>query len=243
MTRPRPWLAALLALALAPVAVHAAPDDRPRTVAVSGVGEVAAEPDMAYVSLGVEARRPTMGEARAEGAKAVERVLALTRDLRIDPKYVNATRLQVQPEYSWNEKDRKRVLLGYLVSRQVQVELRDLEQLGPLLERAVDAGVNQVSDPMLDSTRRKALEREAMAKAVEDARLNAETLARAAGTRLGPVRTLNGSASAPPMPMYRRAMVMADMAAAPPAPEATYQAGDMKFSASVSAEYDLVVGP
>jgi uncharacterized protein YggE len=242
MTRPRPWLAALLALALAPAAVHA-DDARPRTVAVSGVGEVGAEPDMAYVTLGVEARRPTMGEARAEVAKAVERVLALTRDLRIDPKYVNATRLQVQPEYSWNEKDRKRVLLGYLVSRQVQVELRDLEQLGPLLERAVDAGVNQVSDPMLDSTRRKALEREAMTKAVEDARLNAETLARAAGTTLGPVRTLNGSASAPPMPMYRRAVAMADMAAAAPAPEATYQAGEMKFSANVSAEYDLLGGP
>lgn len=243
MTRPHPWLAALLALALAPAAVHAADDARPRTVAVSGVGEVAAEPDMAYVTLGVEARRPTMGEARAEVAKAVERVLALTRELRIDPRYVNATRLQVQPEYSWNEKDRKRVLLGYLVSRQVQVELRDLEQLGPLLERAVDAGANQVSDPMLDSTRRKALEREAMTKAVEDARLNAETLARAAGTTLGPVRTLNGSASAPPMPMYRRTMAMADMAAAPPAPEATYQPGEMKFSASVSAEYDLVVRP
>ena len=242
MTRPRPWLAPLLALALAPAAVHA-DDARPRTVAVSGIGEVSAEPDMAYVTLGVEARRPTMGEARAEVAKAVERVLALTRDLRIDPKYVNATRLQVQPEYSWNEKDRKRVLLGYLVSRQVQVELRDLEQLGPLLERAVDAGVNQVSDPMLDSTRRKALEREAMTKAVEDARLNAETLARAAGTKLGAVRTLNGSASAPPMPMYRQTMVMADMAAAAPPPEATYQAGEMKFSANVSAEYDLVVGP
>ena len=243
MIRSRTWLAPLLALALAPAAVQADDAARPRTVSVSGVGEVAAEPDMAYVTLGVEARKPTMAEARADVAKTVDRVLVLTRDLRIDPKYVNATRLQVQPEYSWNEKDRKRVLLGYLVSRQVQVELRDLEQLGPLLERAVDAGVNQVNDPMLDSTRRKALEREAMTKAVEDARLNAETLATAAGTRLGPVRNLNGSASAPPMPMYRRTMAMADMAAAPPAPEATYQAGEMKFSASVSAEYDLLVGP
>ena len=62
-----------------------------------------------------------------------------------------------------------------------------------------------------------------MAQAVEDARLNAETLARAAGAKLGAVRTLNGSASAPPMPMYRRTMAMADAAAAPP--EETYQAG------------------
>jgi len=240
MTVRRAWLASLLALAFTPLVVHAGDDARPRTVTVSGSGEVAAEPDLAHVTLGVEARKPTMAEARSAVAATVDRVLALTRDLRIDPKLVNATRVQVQPEYSWNEKDRKRVLLGYLVSRQVQVELRDLEQLGPLLERAVDAGVNQVNDPVLDSSRRKSLEREAMAKAVDDARLNAETLARAAGARLGPVRALNGSSSAPPMPMYRRGAVMADAAMAP---EATYQPGDMKFSAAVNAEYDLVVTP
>ena len=91
----------------------------------------------------------------------------------------------MQPEYRWNEKDRKRVLLGYAVTRQVDIELRDLDKLGTLLEKAVDAGVNQVGDPVLDSTRRKELERQAMTKAVEDARLNAETLATAAGVKLG----------------------------------------------------------
>ncbi len=234
-------LAGLLAVASLP-ALAAGDEARPRTVSVSGQGEVSAQPDLAYVTLGVEARRPTMAEARTEVAATVDRVLALCRDLRIDPKLVNATRLQVQPEYSWNDKDRKRVLLGYVVSRQIQVELRDLEQLGPLLERAVTAGVNQVGDPVLDSTKRKALERQAMTLAVQDARANAETLAQAAGVKLGAVRMLNAAGSPPIMPVYRSKMVMADAAAAPP-PEATYQAGEMKFSANVSAEYDLLVGP
>jgi uncharacterized protein YggE len=234
-------LVGLIALSLAPLAARAADDARPRTVNVSGMGETAAEPDLARLMLGVEARKPTLAEARAEVTATVERVLKLTRDLRIDPKQVNATRLQVQPEYSWNPKDRKRVLLGYVVSRQVQVELRDLEQLGALLERAVDAGVNQLGDPVLDSSRRKELEREAMSRAVQDARLNAEALAGAAGVRLGPVRSLNGAASSPPMPMYRAQAAMA--ADAGSAPEASYQAGEMKFSASVNAEYDLIVGP
>lgn len=234
------WLAGVLAASLIPAAVVRAEDARPRTVSVSGQGEVKAEPDLARVTLGVEARRPSLAEARAEVSGTVDRVLALTRSLKVDPKQVNATRLQVQPEYRWNEKDRKRVLLGYYVSRQVEVEVRDLEQLGPLLERAVDAGVNQVGDPALDSSRRKDLEREALAKAVEDATLNAQTLAKSAGARLGPVRVLNASGSAPPpAPMYR--MAAADAAAAPE--EAPYQAGEMKFSATVAAEYDLLVGP
>lgn len=233
-------LAGLLAIVALPLGAALGEEARPRTAYVTGQGEVSAEPDLAYVTLGVESRKPTMAEARAEVAATVERVLALTRSLKIDPKHVNSTRVQVQPEYSWNEKDRKRVLLGYMVSRQVQVELRDLEQLGPLLERAVDAGVNQVNDPMLDSSKRKDLEREAMTRAVHDARQNAGTLAQAAGVKLGAVRVLNASASGPVIPIYKSRMMMADAAAAP---EAGYQPGDMKFTASVSAEYDLVVGP
>ena len=231
-------LAGLLATLVVPYASALADDSRTRTVSVSGQGEVTAQPDMARVTLGVEARRRTLAEARSTVASTVDRLLALTRELKIDPKYVNATRLQVQPEYSWNEQDRKRLLLGYLVSRQVEVELRDLDQLGALLERAVDAGANQVGDAALDSSRRKELERQAMGLAVQDARLNADALARAAGVQLGAVRSLNASASPPPMPMYRMA---ADMAVAAAPPPATYQAADMKFAASVSAEYDLVV--
>lgn len=235
------FLAALLATVALPLTAALGEETRPRTAAVTGQGEVSAEPDLAYVTLGVESRKPTMAEARADVAATVDRVLALTKSLKIDPTLVDATRVQVQPEYSWNEKDRQRVLLGYLVSRQVQVEVRDLEQLGPLLERAVDAGVNQVNDPVLDSSRRKDLEREALARAVQDARLNAEAVARAAGVKLGTVRALNASASGPVVPLYKSRMMMAEAAVA--APEDTYQPGEMKFSANVSAEYDLVAGP
>jgi uncharacterized protein YggE len=244
MSPRRPWIALLATVACLPGLLPAAvaQEARPRTVSVAGQGEVQAEPDLARITLGIEARRPSLAEARSEVSAAVDRVLKLTRDLRIDPKQVNATRVQVQPEYNWNPKDRRRVLLGYVVSRQVQIELRDLEQLGTLLERAVDLGVNQVGDPVLDSSRRKELEREAMSLAVADARLNAETLARAAGARLGPVRALSGGASGPPMPMYRAAGVMADAAAAP-SPEATYVPGEMRFNANVSAEFDLLTGP
>ena len=217
-----------------------ASEEPTRTVAVSGRGEVTAQPDIAFLTLGVEARNPSMEAARKTVNDTVGRVLALCKDLGIDSNLVGATRLQVQPDYSWNEQQRKRVLEGYVVSRQVRVELRDLEKLGALIERAIDAGVNQASDPALDSSRRKELEREALARAVEDARLNAETLARAAGMSLGTVRRLNAGGEPPVAPMYR-SMAMAD-APAPPPPEASYQIGDMRFTAGVSAEYDLLEG-
>jgi uncharacterized protein YggE len=229
------WASVVTGLAITGVA-SAHDTVPPPLVTVTGEGEVKAVPDMAYVTLGVEARKPSLTEARAQVTTAVERLLALTRELKIDPKFVDSTQLQVQPEYRWNEKDSQRVLLGYVVSRQVEVELRDLERLGALLERSVSAGVNVLGGARLDSTRRKELEREALAKAVDDARLDAEALARAANARLGPVYSLSASMAMPFQPKYmeRAAMnVQADTA------EQTYAPGDMRFVANVNAQYEI----
>ena len=235
----RPVLVVILATGLLAAGLARADAPLPRLVSVTGEGEVKAQPDMAYVTLGVEARKPTLAAARSEVTAAVDRLLALTRDLKIDPKYVDSTQLQVQPEYRWNDKDSQRVLLGYFVSRQIEVELRDLERLGPLLERAVSAGANQVGGARLDSSKRKDLEREALTRAVEDARLDADTLARAAGVKLGPVQSLSASMSMPFQPKYmERAVAAAPMA---DAAEQTYAAGEMKFLATVSAQYELLL--
>ena len=226
----------LLVATAMPVAWSA--DEAPRSVSVGGTGEVRAQPDVAFVTLGVEARKPSLADARAAVATTVDKLLALTRDLKIDPKYVDSTRLQVQPEYRWNEKDSQRVLLGYLVSRQIDLELRDLEQLGALLERAVTAGANQLGDARLDSTHRKDLERDALARAVADARLNAEALVKAAGAKLGAVRSLSAAQEPPVMPLYRQSMMMAK--AADQSAEQSYAAAQMKFIATVNAQYDLM---
>ncbi len=213
--------------------------ERPRTITVSGQGEIQAEPDRALLTLGVEARKLKMEDARAEVTKTVDAVLKLTRDLKIDPKYVRATRVSIQPEYNWDDKARERNLIGYYVSRQVEIELRDLEKLGQLLEKSFDLGVNQVGDPRLDSSKRRELEREALAKAVADAKLNAEAVAKAAGARIGPPRTISASSGfvPPPMPMVKAQMMRAEAASDA---SQTYQSGQMGFTGSVQVEYDLI---
>ena len=226
------------ALLLACTAAHADQDDHPRTIGVSGQGEVRAEPDRATVTLGVESRKPKLEDARAAVAKTVDAVLKLTRDLKIDPKLVRSTRINVQPEYNWGANNaNERTLIGYYVARQVEVELHDLEKLGQLLEKSTDLGVNQMGDPRLDSSKRQDLTREALAKAVVDARQNAEVIAKAAGARLGNARTINANTefTQAPQPMVR-AMAMEAKAAG----GAPYQSGEMTFNATVNVQYDLI---
>lgn len=230
--------AAACALMAASLAVGAEAE-RPRTISVSGQGEIQAEPDRAVLTLGVEARKLKMEDARAEVTKAVDAVMKLTRDLKIDQKYVRTTRINVQPEYNWNDNARERTLIGYFVSRQVEIELRDLDKLGQLLEKSIDLGVNQLGDPRLDSSKRRDLEREALSKAVADARLNAEAVAKAAGARLGPPRTIAASSGFVPPPVPMMKMEMARQAASDSA-AGSYQSGQMGFSGTVQVEYDLI---
>jgi uncharacterized protein YggE len=234
-------LGILLYVTMSASAVSAAAEEHPRTVSGSGQGEVRAEPDQAIVTLGVESRKPRLEDARAEVTRTVDAVLKLTRDMKIDQKYVRTTRITMQPEYNWDNAARERNLIGYLVSRQIEVDLRDLDKLGSLVEKATDLGVNQLGDPRLESSKRRDLEREALAKAVQDARLNAEAVAKAAGVKLGAARTLSASSGFVPVPMTR----MKTMAMAAEAADAaqSYQSGEMTFTGQVQVEYDLVVGP
>lgn len=233
-------ISALLLVSALTNVTAAAEAERPRIIAVSGQGEVQAEPDQAIVTLGVESRKLKLEEARAEVTRTIEAVLKLTRDLKIDQKYVRATRINVQPEYNWDNTARERNLIGYFVARQVEVDLRDLDKLGALLEKATDLGVNQLGDPRLTSSKRRDLERDALARAVQDARLNAQAIAQAAGAKLGAARTISASSGYVPMPMMMRAKTMAMSAESNDAAQ-SYQSGQMTFNGNVQVEYDLIV--
>lgn len=218
-----------------------APAEDPRIVMTNGAGEVRAQPDMATVSIGVLARRPTLEAARQEANRVQAALLAMTRELQIPAEKVQSTRISASPEYTWNEPKRRQEFVAYVVQRSVVVELRDLDKLGPLMEKALTAGANQVNDPMLDSSKRKDLERQALALAVDDARKNADVLARAVGMSVGLARSVTGNgAFQPPSPMATYKVARAAMADAAVESPGTYQTGEMVFSANASVTWDLV---
>lgn len=229
-------IAPLILVALLAAWGAAAAEDA-RTVQVDGSAELLATPDRATFRMGVEARADTVETARGEVAAAVRRFLEMTRSMDIPDERVSSAAAIVRPEYDWQPQTRERRLLGYRVTRQLVVELHDLDRLGELTEAALKLGVNQVDPPVLDTSRRAALERQALAEAALDARGRATALAEALGATLGPVRSLQATGSfRPPVPMARTMMVAeADSGAD------TYQAGQITIVGSVSATFDLIV--
>jgi hypothetical protein len=242
MHRPSSLVTAVFAGALALAATRVIADQgESRLVSVTGQGEVHAAPDRATVTLGIQARETTLEAARANANRVVTALLKVTRDLKIPESQVRSTRVGVNPEYNWNDGRHVRQLVGYDVQRQLMVDLRDLDRLGELIEKSVTAGANLVGDPVLDSSERAELERQALARAVDDARRNAAVLARALDASLGLPRSIATTAAGGrpvPLPMTRMAAAKAMSAEAPE----TYQTGELTFTATVSATFDLVPG-
>jgi hypothetical protein len=228
----RPY-AVLLLLPL--LAACGGPDAAPpRLVSASGRGEVVAAPDRATVQLGIAARSKDLAQAQAEADQVVAQLLAVTRGLGIDDAKVRTTGIQIQPEFDW--RDGRRVPLGYLVQRTAVVELTKLAKLGALMERALATGVNEVGAPQLSSSRHAELAREALALAAEDARRNAQAIATPLGADLGELVNASGEGGEqPPGPMVR-SMAMERMKADV---AETYSAGEVRISATVSAQFAL----
>ncbi len=106
-----------------------------------------------------------------------------------------------------------------------------------MLVGAVEVGVNQVSPPQLDSSKRREAYREALDAAARDAKANAAQLAKSLGAKLGEVLQITTeSQPAPPMPFMRSAMADTMESTAPE----TYNAANLTFDATVTAVFELV---
>jgi uncharacterized protein YggE len=232
----------ILSILLALCATALAAEETPRTISVSGIGFVNIEPDMARLSLSVEQRAASLSAAQQAVAGITADVLGLLADLGIEQRHVNSTGAMVQPDYRWNRQDEQQELVGYIVRRQIDVEIHELELLGRVVDGAVRAGINQVSPPALDSSRRRGAYRDALANAVDDARDNAAALARQLGVTLGPVMRAEAGGYfplPPPLPLQGRSQAVA-LAEASVAP-ATYTPGEMRLEASVHVVYAIAV--
>jgi uncharacterized protein YggE len=102
---------------------------------------------------------------------------------------------------------------GYAADNSVSAKTK-IAGAGALIDAAVGAGANTVDGPRLDVSDRDARYRDALGKAVADARLKAEALAKAGGFGVGPVSSVTEGGSAP-TPVFQAAGAAAKAASTP----------------------------
>lgn len=195
----------------------------PDTLTVNGLGTVKAVPDEAQMSFGVETRRPTAQAAVAANADAMRKVINALR--QAGAREIATQWVSVYPYMSDGT-----TIEGYSASNSVSA-VSDVDDAAGLIDAAAEAGANQVSGPGLSSSNAEELYRQALAKAVADARLRADVLAKASGRSLGQITAIVEGGAATPLPYAERAALGAGSTPIVP--------GQQETSASITVTFSL----
>ena len=192
----RSWLAALAAAAMLAAPTLAQADTSPPVpqLQANGTGEVMVTPDIAVVTIGVTSQAAEASAALAANSADLAKAIAAIRAAGVADKDIATSGFSIDPVYEQADNqpsDRPPAIVGYRVTNQVRVTIRDIAKSGDLLDAVVTAGANRVSGIAFDISDRKTAANEAIRAAIADARAKAELMADAAGLRL--VRILSST--------------------------------------------------
>jgi uncharacterized protein YggE len=214
----------IIGMALAPLALVAAvcgdtttrvenTGQAPTGITVTGEGKVQGAPDVAMIQLGVSVLRPTVAEARAQAATALDAMINSMKANGVEEDDIQTSQLYISPEYDY--RNNETVLRGFRVTNSVSVKVRDIDTTSKVVDDAVAAGGDDtqlqgisftIDDP-------KELQKQAREAAIADARAKADTLAQAGGVSVGdPIVINEGSVYVPPIPYAGREAAGADQA-------------------------------
>lgn len=205
-----------------------------KTITVSGTGTAASKPEVVIVYLSVITRDETASNAQLLNAEKMSNVIKALKNAGVNEEQIETTRYSLEPIYEYDEKIRRSVLVGYQCVNTIKVTLEELNMVGKIVDIAVLAGVNEVLS-IAFSLKEETIEKlrlEALAKAVEDAKIKAETVAKAAGVRIiGPKRIDIGGYVFP---------ISYEVMKAPPVPETPIiSPKELTVSMSVNIVYEF----
>ncbi|MCC9602209.1 SIMPL domain-containing protein [Stieleria sp. JC731] len=217
-------------------------DDRVPSITVSGTGEMTADPDLAYVTVGVVTEGATAKEAVDANNTAMKELRAQLDKLDIAERDRQTSQFSVSPIYQQRQRpqpgrvitpeNNEPQIVSYRVTNDVRIRVRQISRVGEILDAVVQSGSNRINGISFSVDNDEHFMNEARVKAVKSARAKAELLCDAAGTKLGKVLEIREAGSGGGSP--RPEMMMAAVRSVPISP------GEQTISASVTMTFEIV---
>lgn len=214
---------------------------------VTGEGTVTLEPDLALLNLGVDATAATVAEARDITATAMDAIVTALKARGLEDKDIQTQSFNIFPMYEFQEvvRDGRRVgtqvLTGYRVSNTAAVKVRDLENVGEIIDEVAAAGgdetrINGISFTVEDTSD---LEVELRQSAVGDALARADHLASLSGVSRGRLVFLTQLGS--PSGQDFSGGIVADFAVERSfaAPSSSVSGGELELTLRVQAVFEI----
>lgn len=168
------------------------------TLTVTGSGIATVTPDKASLFIGVQTADSSSKTAQDKNAKDINNVIGALLDYGVKEEDISTSSFDLYANYDYSKDVSK--LTGYTATTMLTVKNLDVKDVGELLEKAGEAGVNQVNGISFDYTETEAAYDKALDAAMDRAQEKAEKLAAREGCRLGKILSVsegdsNGSAA------------------------------------------------
>jgi uncharacterized protein YggE len=216
-------------------------DSQQAGIWVSGEGKVSAVPDIAVLSVGIEAQEESVALAQSEANQAMSSVMAALKDNGVAESDIQTQYFSIRQVTRWDDQRQQETTIGYRVTNMVTAKIRDVEQVGSIIDAVALAGGDftridnigfSIDDP-------EPYYEQARAEAIADARAKAEQLASLADVRLGKPTYISEGAIYTPS-VYSRAAY--DYAV--PAPEVVMPTeispGELEITLNIQVAYDIL---
>jgi uncharacterized protein YggE len=202
---------------------------------VSGTGKVTAVPDVAILTLGVEAQETTVKAAQSEASSAMNAVVDALKTNGVADKDIQTQWYNISPVMKWVEDTNEQIAIGYKVTNMATVKIRDISKAGATIDAVAEAGgnltrINSINFTVDDPT---VYYNQAREKAMQDANAKAEQMATLAGITLGKPTYISESGGYIPTPYYLKDYAEGGSASTPISP------GELDITLTVQVGYAI----
>ena len=161
----------------------------PRLIAVNGKGSFEQEADMIRVSFAVVSQDESdLEEARAQVESSAKRIVKALVGLDVSEDDIRSVDFTVNMRENFGRGDCPAP--APVVSRTVEVLIREIKNYQKVLDALVQNGANRISRVTAELSDEKALERKALLAAMQDAKEQAKFLVEGLGAKLGRVHSI-----------------------------------------------------
>ncbi len=160
------------------------------SISVTGDAEVRVPPDEVAMVFGVETWDKDIRKAKTANDDRIKRILAMTKDYGIDPKYVQTDQISVDPRYrngNYTDGD----FIGYFVRKTIVVTLKDVSKFEDVYTGALNAGATHVQGIEFRTTELRKNRDQARSLAIQAAREKATALAAELGRKVVKAQSIN----------------------------------------------------
>jgi len=203
---------------------------------VSGTGKATGIPDTAQLSIGVTKTASTVADAQSQTNVTTNKIIKDLKQLGIDEKNIKTTDYNVSPKYDYGRGEQK--ITGYTVTQSLEVKITPIDVANKAVDAATLDGANLVGgiNFTFNDKTKKDLENKARTEAVKIAKEKAQSLAKAAGMRLGKIVDVQESGSYEPKRMMMDALKAEESEPA----DTQLQAGENSVSTTITIYYETL---